>query len=70
MWLLKTRVPFILDEQAQHSFDALKHTLTTILLIDPLDYTWYYILYLAISTSTSGMVLAQEDDDGNEHVIY
>jgi hypothetical protein len=29
MCLLKKDVPFIWDEAAQHSFDALKHTLTT-----------------------------------------
>ena len=39
-------------------------------MIQPPDYTRDYILYLAASTSTIGMVLVQEDHNGIEHVVY
>lgn len=70
MCLLKKGVPFTWDDQAQLSFDALKDALETTPLIHPLHYTRDYILYLASSTSTIGIVLVQEDDDGTEHVVY
>lgn len=38
MQLLKKGVLLICDEQEQLSFDALKHGLTTTLLIHPMDY--------------------------------
>jgi hypothetical protein len=38
--------------------------------LHPQNYAKDYILYLDSSTSTIGMVLVQEDDDGTEHVIY
>jgi hypothetical protein len=70
MRLLKKDVPFIWDDQAQKSFDELKRALTNSLLLHPPDYMRDYILYLAASISTIGMVLVQEDDNGEEHVIY
>jgi hypothetical protein len=70
MHLLKNDIPFIWDEQAQHLFDALKHPLNNSSLIHPIDYTRDYILYLVTSISTIRMVLVQEDDNGEEHVIY
>jgi hypothetical protein len=68
--LLQKDAPFIWDDTAQRSFDALKHTLTNTPLLHPPDYTKDYILYLAASTSTIFMVLVQEDSSGEEHVIY
>jgi hypothetical protein len=70
MCLLKKDVPFIWDDQAQQSFDALKHALTHTLLLHPPNYMRDYILYLVASISTIRMVLVQEDDDDEEHVIY
>jgi hypothetical protein len=70
MRLLQKNVPFIWDDTAQRSFDALKHALTHAPLLHPPDYTKDYILYLAASTSTIAMVLVQEDSNGEEHVIY
>jgi hypothetical protein len=70
MWLLQKNVPFIWDDAAQRSFDALKHTLTHAPLLHPPEYTKDYILYLAASTSTIIMVLVQEDSNDEEHVIY
>jgi hypothetical protein len=70
MRLLQKNVPFIWDDVAQRSFDALKHALTHAPLLHPPEYTKDYILYLATSTSTIAMVLVQEDSNDEEHVIY
>jgi hypothetical protein len=70
MRLLQKNVPFIWDDTAQRSFNALKHALTHAPLLHPPDYTKDYLLYLAASTSTIAMVLVQEDSNGEEHVIY
>jgi hypothetical protein len=67
MRLLQKNIPFIWDDTAQWSFDALKHALIHAPLLHPLEYTKDYILY---STSTFAMVLVQEDPNGEEHVIY
>ena len=70
MQLLQKETPFIWDDTAQLSFNALKHALTHIPLLHPLNYARDYILYLAASTSTIAMVLIQEDPNDDEHVIY
>ena len=70
MCLLKKGVHFVWDDQAQCSFDALKHALTTTQVLHPLKYGCNFLLYLATSDSTIGMVLVQDDDDHNKHVIY
>jgi hypothetical protein len=70
MRLLKKDVPFFWDEAAQHSFDALKHALTTAPLLRPPNYNKDFLLYLASAESTIGMVLVQEDDFFLEYVIY
>jgi hypothetical protein len=70
MRLLQKDTPFIWDDTAQQSFDALKYALTHTPLLHPPNYMQDYILYLAASTSTIAMVLDQEDPDGDEHVIY
>jgi len=68
--LLKQNVQYFWDEIAQKSFDALKHALTHAPLLHPPNYNQDYLLYLAASHSTIGMVLVQEDEFGTEHVIY
>jgi hypothetical protein len=70
MRLLKKGVPFIWDEQAQCSFDRLKHILTSTLLLKPPNYNQYFTLYLATSGTTIRIVLVQTDEDNNKHVIY
>jgi hypothetical protein len=70
MRLLKKDVPFHWDEATQHSFNALKHALTTAPLLRPPNYNKYFLLYLATAESTIGMVLVQEDDLLSEYVIY
>jgi hypothetical protein len=70
MRLLKKDVHFFWDEAAQRSFDALKHTLTTVPLLRPPNYKKDFLLYLAAAESTIGMVLVQEDDLFSEYVIY
>ena len=68
-WLLKQNIQFFWDEITDRSFDALKHALTHAPLLHPPIYNQDYILYLAASHSTIGMVLVQEDEPHTEHVI-
>ena len=70
MRLLKKDIPFLWDEVALCSFDALKHALTTAPLLWPPNYNTDFLLYLASVESTIGMVLVQEDDSFSEYVIY
>jgi hypothetical protein len=70
MHLLKKYVPFYWDDVAQHSFEALKHALTTAPLVRPPNYNKDFLLYLAAIESTISMVLVQEDDFLSEYVIY
>ena len=70
MRLLKKGVPFLWDDFAQRSFDALKKALTSAPLLSPPDYSRDFLLYLAEAESTIGMVLVQEDNALAEHVIY
>ena len=70
MRLLKKGVPFIWDDQAQRSFDALKAALTSTPVISPPNYQKDFLLYLAASDTTVGIVLVQTNDVHIEHVIY
>ena len=70
MRLLKKDNPFEWDEWAQESFDALKRALASALVISPLDYSHDFLLYVVASLETIGMVLVQEDEELQEHVIY
>ena len=70
MRLLKQDTPFVWDETAQLAFEALKKALLSATLLRPLDYSRDFILYLAASESTIGVVLFQEDDKLQEHVVY
>ena len=70
MHLLKQDTPFMWDETAQLDFKELKKDLLSTPLLHPPDYTKYFILYLDASKSTIGVVLAEEDDKLQEHVVY
>ena len=68
--LLKKDSEFVWDKVAHNAFEALKLSLTKAPLLFPPDYSRDYFLYLAASEYTIGMVLVQEDDNHDEHVIY
>jgi hypothetical protein len=70
MFLLKKDIPFHWDDVAQHSFEALKHALTTAPLLRPPNYNKDFLLYLALAESIISMVLGQEDDFILKYVIY
>jgi hypothetical protein len=70
MQLLKKDSEFVWDTIANNAFEALKLSLTRSPLLFPPDYSRDYFLYLAASDYTIGMVLVQEDDANDEHVIY
>ena len=53
-----------------NAFEALKLSLKRAPLLFPPNYSRDYFLYLAASEYTIGMVLVQEDDEHDEHVIY
>ena len=48
MRLLNKNTPFFWDDQAQCTFDNLKHALTHSLVIHPLDYSKDFLLYIAL----------------------
>ena len=68
--LLKKDTTFCWDERAQEYFDALKRALASPPVISPPDYSRDFILYVAASTEMIGMILLQEDEELQEHVIY
>ena len=68
--LLKKGIPFIWDEISQKYFDALKQTLINAPLLHHPDYHRNYFLYLVTIDNIIAMVLVQNDDDDNEHVVY
>jgi hypothetical protein len=68
--LLKKDTEFIWDTISNNSFEALKLSLTRASLLFPPDYSRDYFLYLVASEYTIGMVLVQEHDAHDEHVIY
>ena len=70
MCLLKQDIPFVWDETAQLAFEALKKALLSAPLLCLPDYSCDFILYVAASKSTIGVVLVQEDDKLQEHVVY
>jgi Fic family protein len=55
---------------ANNSFQALKLSLMRAPLLFPPDYSRDYFFYIAASEYTISMVLVQEDDAHDEHVIY
>jgi hypothetical protein len=68
--LLNKGFEFVWDTIANNAFEALKLSLTHAPLLFPPNYSRDYFLYLATSNYTIGMVLVQEDEANNEHVIY
>jgi hypothetical protein len=68
--LLKKGHDFVWDDITTKAFEALKIALTCTPLLFPLDYSRDYFLYLVALDSTIAMVLVQEDDSHDEHVIY
>ena len=68
--LLHTKIPFVWDQQAQESFDALKQALASTPLLSAPDFTRDFILYVSASEKTIVGVLVQEDDAHHEHMIY
>jgi hypothetical protein len=68
--LLKKDSEFVWDTIANNAFEALKLSLMRAPLLFPPDYSHDYFLYLAASEYTIGMVLVQEDDAHDEHVVY
>ena len=70
MHLFKNGVLFIWDDKAKQYFDALKKSLNSTPLLSPTNYNRDFLLYLASSDTTIGMVLVQIDDHHTEHVIY
>ena len=60
MRLLKKDTLFCWDEQA----------LASAPIISPPDYSRDFLLYVAASMETNGMVLVQEDEELQEHAIY
>ena len=69
MRLLKKGTLYLWDDQAQWSFDALKHVLVSAPLLSAPNYSRNFLLYLAASPSSLGMVLVQFNSDDSEHVI-
>ena len=70
MHLLKKDTPFYWDERDHDSFDELNRALASAPVISPPDYIRDFLIYVAASMETIGMVLVQEDEELQEHVIY
>ena len=70
MCLLKQDTPFVWDETAQISFKALNKYLRSTPLLRLPNHSLDFILNMAASKSTIGIVLVQEDDKLVEHVVY
>ena len=70
MRLLKKDTPFYWDEQAQESFDALKQALEMTPMLSPPNYSHDFLLYVVASQDITGMVLVQEDEELQEHLVY
>ena len=66
----RKKVPFYWDERAQRYFEALKKALSSTPVLSPPNYSKDFILYLAASKATIGMVLVLEDDSLPEQAIY
>ena len=62
--LLKKNNPLFWDDQAQHTFDNLKHALTHSPVIHPPDYSKDFLLYTIASATTIAMVLVQDNLHG------
>ena len=63
MYLLKKDTTFCWDERSHESFDALKRALASTPVLSPPDYSRDFLIYVAMSMETIGMVLVQEDEE-------
>ena len=70
MCLLKQDALFIWDEQDQRSFNAVKPALMSTAVLNPSNYTVYFMLYLAATESMLGIVFIQGDESSWENVMY
>jgi hypothetical protein len=70
MSLMNKGVTFHWDKSSQFSLEAFKCALMSAPLLRPPNYNKDLLLYLAAKESTIGMVLVQEDNLLEEHVIY
>ena len=57
MHILKKDTSFYWDEQAHESFDALKQALASASMLSPPNYSRVFLIYVAASMETVGMVL-------------
>ena len=57
--LLKEDTPFIWDERAQESFDALNKSLASTPMLSPPEYGHNFLLYVVKSQEMIGIVLVQ-----------
>ena len=55
--LIRTNIPFVWDEQAQATFDALKQAVTFATLLSPLNFTKEFVLYVSTSEIANTGVL-------------
>jgi hypothetical protein len=67
---LKKCYEFVWDETSNKAFKFSKLALTCTPLLFPPNYSRDYFLYLTVVDSTIAMVLFQEEDSHDEHVIY
>jgi hypothetical protein len=68
--LLKKGVPFCWNEETQCLFDALRKALVLTPLLSSLYYNQYFLLCLATTKFSIGMVSAEEEDELQDHAIY
>jgi hypothetical protein len=67
--LLRKNIPYKWDEKCQTAFEQLKDKLTTAPILTYPDFSKPFLLYTDASYKGLGAVLAQLDEEGNEHVI-
>ena len=67
--LLRKDIPYIWNEDCQKAFEILKEKLTTAPILIYPDFAKPFILHTDASYLGLGAILAQEDDEGNEHVV-
>ena len=63
MCLLKKDTLSIWDEQAEESFDSLKKSLASTLVLIPPNYSLEFLLYVSAYQETVGMVSVQVEDE-------
>ena len=67
--LLRKNIPYKWDEKCQTAFEQLKNKLTTTSFLIYPNFSKPFLLYTNVSYKGLGAVLAQLDEEGNEHVI-